>query len=153
MNQPGFHVRRAGLGDLEELVAFTRAEFREAERTPEAPDSIRHGVKAALDDDTLRLYWVLINNDFLVIGNASVVKEWSEWHAGYYWWIQSMYIQPEYRGKGLMEKLLCVVKTAAKDKGALDLRLYVHKLNARAIKAYRKSGFSDSDYQIMKMEL
>jgi GNAT superfamily N-acetyltransferase len=146
-------VRRADLNDLDQLAIFTAAEFREAERTSSAPESIRSGVEAALEDDTLGMYWVLVADDSRLIGSVSVVKEWSDWHAGYYWWIQSMYIQPEHRGKGLIEKLLDAVKAAAKAEEAIDLRLYVHKLNARAIKAYRKSGFCDSDYQIMRTKL
>jgi len=149
----GFYVRRAGPSDLEQLVSFTAEEFREAERTASAPESIPHGVKAALEDDALGMYWILVMDNSKVIGSVSVVKEWSDWHAGYYWWIQSMYIKPEHRGQGLMEKLLDAVKTAAKERDALDLRLYVHKLNAQAIKAYKKSGFCDSDYQIMRMKL
>jgi len=153
MKHRGFYVRRANADDLEDLSGFTAAEFREAEKTAEAPDSIRSGVKAALDNDSLGMYWILVTEDSRAVGNVSVIKEWSDWHAGYYWWIQSMYIHPDYRGKGLIELLLNTVKDAAKDNHALDLRLYVHKLNARAIKAYRKSGFCDSDYQIMRMEL
>ena len=147
------HVRRAFFSDLEVLVAFTEAEYREAERSTEAPESIRQGIKAALENDTFGMYWVLVNDGAQVIGNVSVIKEWSDWHAGYYWWIQSMYIQPVYRGQGLIEKLLDTVKAAAKSDNALDLRLYVHKLNVRAIAAYRKSGFLDADYQIMRLKL
>jgi len=147
------HVRKADFSDLEVLVAFTKAEYCEAERSAEAPENIRLGIKAALENDTLGMYWVLVKDDAQVIGNVSVVKEWSDWHAGYYWWIQSMYIQPEYRGQGLIEKLLDAVKEAAKSDNALDLRLYVHKMNARAIAAYRKSGFFDADYQIMRLKL
>ena len=153
MKSESFTVRRAELDDLDQLSIFTAAEYCEAERTAEAPESIFQGVKAALEDDSLGIYWVLVTDDSQLIGSVSVVKEWSDWHAGYYWWIQSMYIQPEYRGMGLMEKLLDAVKAAARGNNALDLRLYVHKLNTRAIQAYRKSGFCDSDYQIMKMEL
>ena len=153
MTLENLKVRRADLNDLDQLVVFTVAEFREAERTESVPESIHAGVKAALEDGTLGMYWVLSTIDSQLIGSVSVVKEWSDWHAGYYWWIQSMYIQPEYRGRGLMERLLDVVKEAAKDENALDLRLYVHKLNARAIAAYRKFGFSDAEYQIMRMDL
>jgi GNAT superfamily N-acetyltransferase len=153
MKHSGFRVRRANVDDLDELAKFTAAEYCEAEKTAEAPESIRSGVMAALKDDSLGMYWILVKEDARAVGNVSVVKEWSDWHAGYYWWIQSMYIRPEYRGIGLIEKLLEAVKAAAKDNHAIDLRLYVHKLNDRAIKAYRKSGFCDADYQIMTMKL
>ena len=56
-------------------------------------------------------------------------------------------------GRGLMNKLIQTVRTATRQAKALDLKLYVHKNNERAIKAYRKSGFVDSDYRIMRMDL
>jgi GNAT superfamily N-acetyltransferase len=153
MTLKNFRVRRADLNDLEHLVKFTAAEFCEAERTSAAPDSIHQGVEAALENETLGMYWVLVADDSKLIGSISVVKEWSDWHAGFYWWIQSMYIRSEFRGMGLMEKLLDVVIAEARGANALDLRLYVHKMNARAIKAYKKFGFSDAEYQIMKIDL
>jgi GNAT superfamily N-acetyltransferase len=106
-----------------------------------------------MEDDSIAMYWVLEKGGSEVIGNVSVVKEWSNWNAGYYWWIQSMFLQPEYRGMGLMGRLIEAVKEAARWDNAVDLRLYVHKKNVRACKAYRKSGFLDSDYRIMTMPL
>ena len=60
-----------------------------------------------------------------------------------------MFILPEYRGMGLMEMLLNEVKSAAQNEDAVELRLYVHKDNTRAIKAYQKAGFYNSDYKMM----
>jgi ribosomal protein S18 acetylase RimI-like enzyme len=50
-----------------------------------------------------------------------------------------------------MQKLIQTVKQAALKENALDLRLYVHNANKRAIRAYRKTGFSDSEYKIMQL--
>jgi len=52
-----------------------------------------------------------------------------------------------------MKKLIQTVKESARQGKALDLRLYVHKNNERAIKAYAKAGFVDSDYRIMRMDI
>lgn len=60
---------------------------------------------------------------------------------------------PEHRGRGLLNKLIKTVREAAKQAQALDLRLYVNKNNERAIKAYLKSGFMDSAYRIMTMDI
>ena len=104
----------------------------------------------ALDDNNYATYWVLENGG-VVVGNVSVVKEWSDWNAGYYWWIQSMFIEPAHRGKGLVRLLLETVQREAAKANALELRLYVHKDNSAAISAYLKNGFCPSDYQIMTM--
>jgi ribosomal protein S18 acetylase RimI-like enzyme len=60
-----------------------------------------------------------------------------------------MFILPAYRGMRLMETILKEVQSAAKNESAIELRLYVHKENTRAIRAYQKAGFRGSDYNMM----
>jgi ribosomal protein S18 acetylase RimI-like enzyme len=146
-------IRRANSGDLERLVEFTLSEAKEAEGISPDQGQARKGIRAALEDESVALYWVIQNSPKELIGNISVVKEWSNWNAGFYWWIQSLYIRPEHRGRGLMKRLLQTVKEAARKGEALDSRLYVHKGNQRAIGAYIKSGFVDADYRIMRMDV
>ncbi len=146
-------IRRAKSADLESLVSFAVAEAKEAEGVKKDSERVRQGVTTALNDDSIAMYWVLETNNTGVIGSVSIVKEWSDWNSGYYWWIQNMYILPEFRGKGLMEQLIQALKDAARNEGALELRLYVHKNNAQAIRAYQKVGFFDADYRIMTMSL
>lgn len=148
-----FHIRRATSADLERLVSFAVAEAKEAEGIEKDSEQVRQGVTTALNDDSIARYWVIEKNNTGVIGSVSIVKEWSDWNSGYYWWIQNMYILPEFRGKGLMEQLIQALKEAARNEGALELRLYVHKNNAQAISAYQKVGFFDADYRIMTMSL
>jgi GNAT superfamily N-acetyltransferase len=148
-----FDIRRATSADLETLVSFAVAEAKEAEGVKKDLNRVRQGITTALDDDSIAMYWVLEKSNSGVVGNVSVVKEWSDWNAGYYWWIQSMFILPEFRGKGLMERLIQALKDAAREEGALELRLYVNKNNAQAVIAYQKAGFFDSDYRIMTMSL
>ena len=146
-------IRRAKSADLESLVAFAVAEAEEAEGIKKDSNRVRQGVTAALNDDSIAMYWVLEKNESGVIGSVSIAKEWSDWNAGYYWWIQNMYILPEFRGKGLIERLIQALKDIAQEKGVIELRLYVHKNNAQAISAYQKVGFFDADYRIMTMSL
>ena len=144
-----YKVRNANLNDLENLVEFIVAEANEAEGMQKAPDKILKGIKAGLENPSIARYWVLENEDQGPVGSVSVVKEWSDWNCAFYWWIQSMYLQPSHRGKGLMNTLLEEVKNVAMTEGAIELRLYVHRNNKRAIKAYQKAGFSDADYNMM----
>lgn len=146
-------VRHASLKDLEKLVIFAREEAREAEGIKKETDTLRAGIITALKDKNIALYWVLVDQNDEPVGNISVLREWSNWNAGFYWWIQSIYILPEFRGKGYFSKLMETVKTEAKKMGGLDIRLYVHKKNVRAIKAYLKSGFKESKYKMMILKL
>jgi ribosomal protein S18 acetylase RimI-like enzyme len=146
-------IRRADLGDLERLIEFTLFEATEAEGIRLNQEKAREGIRAALENESVALYWVIQDGPKEPIGNISVVKEWSNWNAGYYWWVQSLYIKPEHRGRGLMTKLIQTVKEAAREGQALDLRLYVHKDNVRALRAYTKAGFVQANYRIMRMDV
>lgn len=143
------NIRKAELRDLASLVAFTAEEAREAENSVKIPETLTRGIEVALRDRNVASYWVMTDIDDNPIGSISSVKEWSDWNAGYYWWIQSMYLKPDYRGKGLMRDLISCVELEMHREGGLELRLYVHKDNAVAKRAYEKVGFSFSDYQVM----
>ena len=148
-----FQVRNAKLDDLDNLVEFVIAEAKEAEGIMKSSDIVLNGIKAGLENPDIARYWIIENENGNPVGNVSVVKEWSDWNCAFYWWIQSMYLLAAHRGKGLMNELLQEVKNAARIEGAMELRLYVHRNNKRAIKAYQKAGFSESDYSIMTLTL
>jgi len=141
--------RRAEKDDLDKLVKFTAAEAREAEGHAKEAETLKIGIKTALEDDSIAMYWMLMNQHNEPVGSASALKEWSDWNAGYYWWIQSMYIKPDYRGKGHMNLLLDAIRLEMKEQAGLELRLYVDEDNQVAIKAYKKSNFTFSKYRIM----
>lgn len=149
----GLSVRRADRGDLEALIRFARAEAREAEGLQKAPETLRAGIEAALEDERLALYWVLLDEHGRPVGNVSALAEWSDWNAGYYWWVQSLYVAGEHRGTGAVDVLLDAVRAEVRRRGGLDLRLYVHADNERARRAYRRMGFAELPYRIMKLEL
>ena len=142
-------VRRAVISDLETLVEFASAEARESENSEKIPATVSEGIRKALEDESIAFYWVIVDDNNNVIGNISALREWSDWHAGFYWWIQSMYLVPSQRGKGYIQLMLNAVKDEMQKQGGLELRLYVHNENATAIKAYTKSGFVNSPYKIM----
>ncbi|NIM48608.1 MAG: GNAT family N-acetyltransferase [Gemmatimonadales bacterium] len=146
---PGYRIREANRADLDTLVAFTLQEAREAEGAEKSIDAVRRGVQAGLEDPSRATYWVAESADGRVIAGTSVVTEWSNFRGGHYWWIQSLFIVPEHRGCGLVELLLEHLVKAARKAGALDLRLYAHTSNRRALEAYRRCGFKAAPYTIM----
>ncbi|MGD9347287.1 MAG: GNAT family N-acetyltransferase [Candidatus Aminicenantes bacterium] len=153
MEKENYVARRAELSDLEILVSFAVQEAKEAEGIELSLENVRRGISSALANDSLGRFLVLTQDNEEVIGNVSIIREWSNWNGGYYWWIQSLFILPEFRGKGLIQKLIDAVKVEAHRGGAIDLRRYVHGKNERAIKAYHKAGFSESRYRIMRMSI
>ena len=145
-----YRVRAADVRDLETVVSFTLAEAREAERLERDAEVVRRGVRRGLEDPSAASYWVVETDSGEVVGSVSVVREWSDWHAGHYWWIQSMFVTPPFRGQGLMPRLLGAVSAEARRHDAIELRLYVHQGNTPAIRAYERAGFSHAPYRVMR---
>ncbi len=148
-----FAVREAEIGDLDKLVYFTMVGALEGEGLQIPPDVIRQGVSKAIENPDLLRYWVLESSRFGVVGCVSVREEWNAWNAGMYWWIQTIFLLPEYRGQNLMDELVEHVRDQARRANVIEIRLYVHKDNKRAMKAYNREGFADSPYEIMIKKL
>lgn len=148
-----YTIRRAGSGDAAVIVAFTRQEVREAEGVEKNPAGIERGVRRAIEEPGLATYWVAEDRTRAVVASISVVTEWSDFHGGHYWWIQSLFILPDHRGTGLVERLIDHVDAAAAEAGALELRLYAHDSNARALHVYRRCGFEVAPYVVMRRPL
>jgi GNAT superfamily N-acetyltransferase len=149
--RPAYTIRDAVRGDIDTLVAFTLREAFEAEGVERDEAAVRRGVEGAFGDPPRARYWLVETVDDNVIASTSVVTEWSDFRGGYYWWIQSLFIVPAHRGSGLLEVLIDHLAKAAAEGGALELRLYAHSSNERALRAYRRCGFTVAPYVIMRM--
>jgi GNAT superfamily N-acetyltransferase len=149
----GYRIRGARPDDIATLVSFTRNEARDAEGRALDLASVTRGVSAAFDRSPRATYWIAETSSGEPVASTSVVTEWSNFHGGDYWWIQSLYIDPRHRGTGLLGQLLDHLAAEARAKGALELRLYAHTGNERALRAYRTHGFSEPPYVIMKRQV
>lgn len=145
-------VRAASEADVPALVDMVLAEAREAEGAALDREVVTAAVTAAFRDPALARYWVLDGPD-APAGAIAAVREWSDWRNAAYWWIQFVYLAPEARGRGLLSRLVDRVKAEARADSAPELRLYVHRDNARAIHAYHRIGFAPRPYQIMAQRL
>jgi len=146
-------IRQATIADLPTLVDFTLKEALEAENRELNRSVVEKGVRASLENPELAKYWVLATEDCQSLASISVVREWSDWNAGFYWWIQGLFIRKDYRGQGLLQQLFSRVQLEARKAGAVELRLYVHRANRPACRAYEREGFRSSPYQIFVREL
>jgi GNAT superfamily N-acetyltransferase len=146
-------IRRALAADVDLLVRFALREALDAEHANLDPAAVRRGVSAAIDDPRLARYWVAEADDGAIVASISALTEWSNFHGGFYWWVQSLFVVPEQRGRGIGDRLLDHVAGVASDEGALDLRLYAHQANERALRMYRRCGFTAAPYAVMRRRL
>ncbi|MBO2691010.1 GNAT family N-acetyltransferase [Shewanella algae] len=139
-------IRKGTPKDTEALVAFNQAMAQETEGLALDSDTLRRGVSTLLENPAKGFYLVAeIEGE--IAGSLMVTFEWSDWRAADYYWIQSVYIKPEHRQKGIYRALYQEVKTLAeKQGGAASFRLYVEQENTRAQQAYQSLGMSQSHY-------
>ncbi len=148
MTEKAIVVRRGGKADFEALVEMTLEMAGESEGRELSPPVVREGVGALLEDPAKGFYLVAeVGGE--IAGQLFVTFEWSDWRAGWIWWIQTVYTRPEYRGLGVFRSLQAKVEELAREAGDVcGLRLYVAGVNSQARKAYEKTGWSRADYSI-----
>jgi ribosomal protein S18 acetylase RimI-like enzyme len=108
------------------------------------------GVSAALDDPSKALYFIA-EVDGLPAGQLMITYEWSDWRNGVFWWIQSVYVVPEWRRRGVYRKLYAEVQRLARERsGVCGLRLYVERHNELAQGAYERLGMRRAAYEMFE---
>ena len=145
-------IRIARPDEVEALSRLILAMALESEGRELNCETLRIGIQAVFENSGLGRYWVIERNQQL-IGCTLITVEWSDWNNAPYWWIQSLYIQPEFRGQGLFEQLLAELEDAAHATGVKELRLYVEQNNQRAIRVYARNGFDGEHYRCMIKDL
>jgi ribosomal protein S18 acetylase RimI-like enzyme len=89
-----------------------------------------------------------------VVGQLMLTEEWSDWRDGRFWWIQSVYVEPTARRRGIYRALHAYVAERAKaDPMVCGLRLYVATNNRNARSTYESLGMKVADYAMYEVEL
>ena len=145
-------VKPAGTDHVAALVEFNRAMARESEDKGLDEVVLARGVRNLLGRSDEGFYLVAEYNGSLA-GSLMVTYEWSDWRNGRFWWIQSVYVRPEFRRKGVYRALHERVRILAKNaKDACGIRLYVERENTGAMATYRNLGMSETHYRLYEEE-
>lgn len=152
MENINFAVLRGEVCDIDTIVQFQADMAMESEGCVLDKEKVTKGVTAAMLDDSKGIYWVA-KTDERTIGSLMITREWSDWNNEWYWWIQSVYVTPEYRKQGVYKTMYQKVKDAAKENNVSQIRLYADKTNLSAQKAYQSLGMHKSHYLMFEEDL
>ncbi|RLD90296.1 MAG: GNAT family N-acetyltransferase [Bacteroidetes bacterium] len=143
-------VREATLDDAEMISNFQVAMAMETESFVLNKTTVSKGVKAVFEDEGKGKYFVA-EKDSVVAGSLMITCEWSDWRNKAVWWIQSVYIMPEYRGQRIFskmyEKIRIIVESNTQVAG---IRLYVDLANNNAREVYKALGMNGEHYQLFE---
>lgn len=140
--------RRGEPRDADAIAAFNAAMARETEGKELIPEVIGAGVRRLLGMPSLGFYLVA-EHQGEVIGCLMITNEWSDWRNGLFWWIQSVYVKPQFRRQGVYRRMYEHVRALAQsDASVCGFRLYVEKENEAAHATYASVGMKETDYLI-----
>ncbi len=144
------NIRRAKREDVDAIIHFQVSMARETEGLELDEKVLRKGVEALFTDESRGGYFVaeLANQ---VVGSLMLTFEWSDWRNSMVWWIQSVYVSPEFRKRGVYGGLYRHVKALAEaDPGIAGIRLYVDRRNTLAQEVYQRLGMNGEHYQVFE---
>ena len=142
--------RFAAPDDATVLAEFNAAMALETEGKELLPEMIGAGVRSLLGRPGSGFY-VVAEDEGQVVGSLLITKEWSDWRNGDFWWIQSVYVRPAWRRRGIYKRLYRhVQELAAKDPAVCGFRLYVERQNKQAQNTYRRLGMKETHYLVFE---
>ena len=146
------NIRNARLGDAETIAKQNMLLAEESEKIILDYNIVLAGVQALLSDNKKGFYIVAEENGH-VIGQMMITFEWSDWRNSMTWWVQSVYVQKQWRKKGIFVKLLQFVQDQSRTNQVHILRLYVHEHNTAAQKVYQKTGMEKQPYVFYQLQI
>ena len=136
--------------DANAIIEFQLAMARETEELELDRDTLTRGVNAVFADPSLGRYFVA-EEDAEVVASLMITYEWSDWRAGMVWWIQSVYVVPSHRRRGIYAGLYTHVRALVeRDPAIRGIRLYVDRRNVPAQEVYTRLGMNGEHYQVFE---
>lgn len=157
----GIEVRGAVEADVGRLVEFNRRMALETEGKELDAATLRAGVAAVFCEsvagEARKGRYLVATIDGRLVGALMHTWEWSDWRNGYVWWLQSVYVEPEFRRRGVFGRLYETLRGEALEEGGVGgvggvvgLRLYVEEHNRIAQETYRGLGMESGGYVVME---
>lgn len=144
-------IRIATRDDIAHIAQWNTAMAWETEQKELSPVVIGRGVTAVFDEPR-RGFYLVAEREGEPVGCLLVTYEWSDWRAGDFWWIQSVYVIESARREGVFRSLYEDAKQRASQAGAVGLRLYVETENERAQRTYAGLGMERCHYFMYEAE-
>lgn len=139
-------VRKASRGDIEIIADFQLAMAAETENLNLNREVVMKGVTSVFDDSSRGNYYVA-EEEGRIIGSLLTTFEWSDWRNGTVLWIQSVYVLPGHRRKGVYTALYHYIREMVMSTPSLfGVRLYADKNNKAAHQAYLQLGMNADHY-------
>ena len=138
-------IRKAAPSDTLSIIDFQLKMAWETEELKLDPETVKKGVNAVFENNSQGQYYVA-EEDGNLIASLLITYEWSDWRNCNVWWLQSVYVLPDYRRHGVFRQMYNHIRFLAEKNDIAGLRLYVETKNSAAKKTYESLGMSSEHY-------
>jgi ribosomal protein S18 acetylase RimI-like enzyme len=143
-------IRLAKIDDSLTIAGFQLKMAIETENLQLDAETVGKGVNAVFEKPELGQYFVA-EKDGQIIASMLTTFEWSDWRNAQVWWLQSVFVIPDFRRQGIFKRMYDFVKILAEnDENVGGIRLYVDKTNVRAQEVYKAVGMNGEHYQVFE---
>ncbi len=143
-------IRKAKPADITEIVSFQIEMARETEGLELDESTVKKGVQAVFDYPEKGTYFIAEQER--PVATLMITPGWSDWRNATVYWLQSVYVLPEYRQAHVFSKMFrYAFGIMENDPKVAGLRLYVEKSNRKAINVYKKLGMDADHYRLFEL--
>jgi ribosomal protein S18 acetylase RimI-like enzyme len=130
-------IRPCGENDLPALVLLCEkhAAYENAFYQSSGKEAL---LSAALFAGEPKLFCLVAESAQGIVGYASYTFDFSTWNAANFLHLDCLYLEPEYRGHGIGEAFIKILKDIAAQRGCTELQWQTPLTNHRAIKFYKR---------------
>lgn len=151
MSDDALVLRPARESDAVTIARFNHAMARETEHLELDMPRLEAGVRALIADPSKGFY-TLAEAGGEIVAQTMITFEWSDWRNANFWWIQSVFVAPGHRRRGIFRALYRHLEERAR-REACGLRLYVETGNRRAQATYESLGMRKAVYDFYEVDL
>ena len=153
MNDIKITIREATREDTESIVRFQEGMALETEGKVLDESLLRDGI-TAIFDSTQKGFYIVAEVGSVVVGSLLITYEWSDCRNATFWWIKSVFIDANWRRKGVYRSMYDYVVNVAKSrKDICGIRLYVERTNTIAQETYKDLGMTHSHYDLYETDI
>lgn len=145
-------VRRATAADIPQLCKLLAALFaQEHDFTPDATRQ-RRGLHLIMKQPAMGCIYCAISGR-TILGMVSLLFSVSTAEGGRAAWLEDMVVHPDWRGRGIGERLLREAIRRGRAAGCRRLTLLTDASNRAAMRFYRRAGFTRSQMVPFRLHL
>jgi GNAT superfamily N-acetyltransferase len=147
-DSPTIAVRDATPDDADLIADYNRLLALESENKSLDMSVLTAGVRHGLARPELCRYFIATAGG-KPVGTTMLTFELTDWRDGVIWWLQSVYVETDYRRHGVFRTIFAHIEALARRTPEVrGLRLYVHRDNQRAMRTYERVGMTKAEYEV-----